>query len=156
VGQRRLQNKKKVNAAEIKHAPAAYSKEIRDLKRKSFVGFSEEIVDTPVALRLRKVLSKEHSNGLGTLINADGSRTGDWRETLETLMLTHFPESCIVRDTNESSKDIIKTMDGSRDEAWRRSKDLFKGKKVKWAVNKFKLYKSPGLLQNESKHCFYR
>jgi hypothetical protein len=34
-------------------------------------------------------------------------------------------------------------VDGSRDEAWRRSRDLFKGKKVKWAINKFKLYKSP-------------
>jgi hypothetical protein len=35
-------------------------------------------------------------------------------------------------------------MDGSRDEAWRRFRDLFKGKKVKWAIHKFKPYKSPG------------
>jgi hypothetical protein len=35
-------------------------------------------------------------------------------------------------------------MNGSRDEAWRRSRDLFKGNKVKWAINKFKPYKSPG------------
>jgi hypothetical protein len=72
------------------------------------------IVDTTVASRLRKVLSKEHSNGLGTLIKADGSRTGDQRETLETLMLTHFPESRILRDTNVASEDILKTMDDSR------------------------------------------
>jgi hypothetical protein len=45
------------------------------------------------------------------MLNADGSRTGDQRETLETR---------IVRDTN--SEDILKTMDGSRDEAWRRYK----------------------------------
>jgi hypothetical protein len=31
-------------------------------------------------------------------------------------------------------------MDGSWDVAWRRSRDLFKGKKVKWAINKFKPY----------------
>jgi hypothetical protein len=65
---RRLQNKKKVNRAEIKRALTAHSKEMWRLKMKSFVRFSEEIVDTPIALRLRKVLRKEHSNGLGSFI----------------------------------------------------------------------------------------
>jgi hypothetical protein len=41
-------------------------------------------------------------------------------------------------------EDILKTMDGSRDEAWWKSRDLFKGKKVKWAINKFKPCKSTG------------
>jgi hypothetical protein len=49
-----------------------------------------------------------------------------------------------MQDTNVASEDILKTMDSSRDEAWRRSRDLFKGKKVKWAINKFKPDKSPG------------
>jgi hypothetical protein len=40
----------------------------------------------------------------------------DQRETLETHMLTHFPESCIVWDTNVASEEILKTMDGSTDE----------------------------------------
>jgi hypothetical protein len=67
VGQRaevrRLQNKKKINREEFQRALTANSKEIRRLKRKYFVRFSEDIVDTSVASRLRKVLSKEHSNG---------------------------------------------------------------------------------------------
>jgi hypothetical protein len=63
-------------------------------------------VDTPIASRL---------------IKADGSRTGDKRETLETLMLIHFSENRIVWDTNVASEDILKTMDGSKDEAWRKS-----------------------------------
>jgi hypothetical protein len=75
--------RKKVNRAEFRRALTACSKEIQRLKRKSFVRFSEEIIDTPVALKL-KVLSKEHSNGLGTFIKADGSRTEDQSETLET------------------------------------------------------------------------
>jgi hypothetical protein len=81
---------------------------------------------------------------LETLIKADGSRTGDQRETLETLKLTHFPENRIVRDPNVDSEDILKTMDRSDDEAWRTSRDLCKGNKVKWAINKLKAYKSPG------------
>jgi hypothetical protein len=61
---------------------------------------------------------------LGTLIKAVGSRTGDQMQTLETLMLIHFPESRIVRDTNVASEDILKTMDDrSRVEAWRRSRE---------------------------------
>jgi hypothetical protein len=63
-----LQNKKKVNRGEFKLAQTAYNKKIRRLKRKSFVRFSEEIVDTSVASRLKKVFCKEHPNGLGTLI----------------------------------------------------------------------------------------
>jgi hypothetical protein len=120
-----MQNKKKANRAEFKCALTTNSKEIQRLKRKSFVRFTEEIIYNSVASRLRKELNKKHSNGLGTLIKADGSRTGDQRETLETLMLIHFLESRIVRDTNEASEDILKTMDGSRDKAWRRSRDLF-------------------------------
>jgi hypothetical protein len=104
---RRLQNKKKVNRVEFKLALTTYSKEIRRLKRKTLVRFSEEILDTPVVSRLRKLLSKEHSKGLGTLIKADRSHTGDQRETLETLMLTHFPESRIVGDMNVASEDIL-------------------------------------------------
>jgi hypothetical protein len=73
---RRLQNKKKVNRVEFKRAITAYSKEIRRLKRKFFVRFTDEIIDTPVASRLIKVLCKEHSYGLETLIKADRSRMG--------------------------------------------------------------------------------
>jgi hypothetical protein len=49
-----------------------------------------------------------------------------------------------LRETSVALEDILKTMDGSREEAWRKSMDLFRGKKVKWAINKFKPCKSPG------------
>jgi hypothetical protein len=39
---RRLQNKEKVERAEFKRALTAYSKEVRRLKRKPFVRFTEE------------------------------------------------------------------------------------------------------------------
>jgi hypothetical protein len=58
-------------------------------------------------------------------------------------MLTHFPERRIARDKNVASEDTFKTMYGGSDEAWKRSRDLFKGKKMKWAINKFKSYMSP-------------
>jgi hypothetical protein len=63
-----------------------YHRMIRRLKRKSLVKFSEEIKDTSAASRLRKVLSKDYTNGLETLLRVYGSRTKDQMETLETLM----------------------------------------------------------------------
>jgi hypothetical protein len=73
-------------------------------------------------------------------------------------MLTHFPEN--VWDMNVASEDILKTMGGSRDEVWRRFRDLFNGKKEKWAINKFKPYKSPDqtgysllFFKKQSKYC---
>jgi hypothetical protein len=112
--------------------------------RKRLIEWNSNAPELPNSSRLREVLSKEHSNELGTLIKAARFRTGDQRETFEILMLRHFPENHIVWDTNVASEDILKTMGGSRNEAWRRSRDLFKGNKVKWAINKFKPYKSPG------------
>jgi hypothetical protein len=94
------------------------------------VMFSEKVKGTPTASRLRKLFSKDHTNGLGTLLRADGSRTEDQKETLETLMMTHFPESLIVSETDtvQNKEPII--MDSSS-AAWKRSKELFNCKKVK-------------------------
>jgi hypothetical protein len=102
-------------------------------KRKSF----EEVKDTPAASRLRKVLSKDHTNGLETLLRADGLRTKDQKETLETLMMTHFPESLIVSKTDTVQYEESKIMDSSSG-AWKRSKGMFDCKKVKWAINSLK------------------
>jgi hypothetical protein len=109
---------------------------VRRSKRKSFVKLSDEVKDTPAASRLRKVLSKDHTNGLGTLLRADGSRTEDQKETLETLMMTHFPESLIVIETDTVQNEEPQIMDSSS-AVW----------KVKWAINSFEPHKSPGLDQ---------
>jgi hypothetical protein len=87
--------------------------EIRCLKIHSYVRFIEEIKD-PAASRLKKVLSKGHTNGLISLLKADA-------ETEDPMQMI-----------------------SSRSNAWRRSKKLFDGKKVTWAINQFKAYKSPG------------
>jgi hypothetical protein len=77
----------------IQSSPNDLQQNGSSLKRKSFVKFSEEVKDTPTASRLRKVLSKDHTNGLGTLLQADRLSTEYQKETLETPMMIHFPES---------------------------------------------------------------
>lgn len=139
---RKLENKKG-DRCKFKEALTEYNKAIRRLKRKSFRKFSEEIEDTPTAARLRKVLSKDHTNGIGTLRKVDGTRTNDQKETLEILMKTHFPGSQVIRDTSQShSSEPIKM--NNRSDALSKAKELFDSTRVKWAINKFKPYKSPG------------
>jgi hypothetical protein len=69
-------------------------------------------------------------------MRAHGSDTNDQKETLKAMVLTHF-------QTEEPIQ-----MKSSRSDAWSRPKQFFDGKKIKWAVNKFQRYKSPGLDQN--------
>jgi hypothetical protein len=78
--------------------------------------FSEEVKDTLIASQLRKLLSKDHTNGLGTLVRADGSHTEDLKETLETLMMTHFPESLIVSESDTVQNEEPKIMPLGRDQ----------------------------------------
>lgn len=92
---RRLFNRAKVTSDwdPYKKALSEYNKELRQAKRKDWKRVCEEINNAPTAARLHKVLSKDHSNGLGSLKKEDGSFTVDSSETLEVMIRTHFPGS---------------------------------------------------------------
>jgi hypothetical protein len=136
---------KKEERAKFKATLTTYNKAIRRLKRKSFVRFSEEILETSAAAGLRKILSKDHTNGLGSLRRVDRTLTGDQKEiTLEILMRTQFSESQRVNTSSMTGSDDLKGMDSNRQITWRASEGLIDGKKVKWAINNLKPYKSPG------------
>jgi hypothetical protein len=92
---------------------------------KSFVQFGEEINDTSDASRLKKILSKDYTNGLELLKRADGKRTNDQKETLETLTLAHFPENQVICDTNVPMSENPTKLYNSKADAWKKSKDLF-------------------------------
>jgi hypothetical protein len=50
-------------------------------------------------------------------------------------MLTHFPESQVIRDGNVPTSDNPKNIDYSKADTWKRSKKLFDTKKMKRAIN---------------------
>jgi hypothetical protein len=93
----------------------------------------------PVATRLQKTLSKGHSNGLGQLKRADGSYTDNMEETHKILMKVHFPGSVVDHQTPAPAVEYKRD---SR--AYSLSGKLFTADKVKWAVDKFGPFKSPG------------
>lgn len=147
-----------------KSALTEYNKEIRKSKRMDWRRTCESIENTPVVARLQKVLSKDHTNGLGTLKKENNCFTSDGTETLEIMMKTHFPGSIIVSKNNlpisgdttgqsntrmnteiepiinrSSASLLTSTHDGKN-----LADEIFTDSKVEWAINTFEPFKSPG------------
>lgn len=120
-----------------------YNKEVRKAKRKSWSNFCESVNATPVAARLKKVLCKEHSNGIGTLRKSDGSLTESREDTLELLLSTHFP-GCRKRQTTPTNLTKFRRFDGIEMRSFVRSKQIFNEQRIRWAIRSFEPFKSPG------------
>lgn len=129
--------------SEYKVALTEYNKELRRSKRKSWRQFCEGVNELPHAQRLQKILSKDHSNGLGLLRKPDGEYTATREESAELMLKTHFPDSILQKgcDVDRKFEEIPRCPTN-------RSKSLagkiFTQNKIRWAIKSFKPYKSPG------------
>lgn len=131
---RRLEDK-----TAYRKAMTEYCKQLREAKRRSWRAFCQEVVDTPTAARLHKVLAKEHCNGIGELKKGDGTLTSTNDETLSLLLATHFPGSNIFQG-NRPVQRVEAPIRNSR----RLASKIFTGNRIRWAIRSFKPYKSPG------------
>lgn len=143
---RRLYNQSRATNDQqlYKRTLTEYYKMIRKSKRRSWIGFCEGISDLPSASRVRKILSKDHSNGIGTLKKGDGSFTKDPRETLELLMSTHFPGSQVQDSPEPFNAESFVRFDNTNRDSWIKSKDIINPDRIKWAINSFIPFKSAG------------
>ena len=126
---------------------AAYKRELKRAKRKSWRLFCEKMEGVSETSRLRKILSTNPTSP-NYLIKPDGSWTESCEESLKLLMETHFPGNIEVSresDGNGVAHRII-------------TEDIVNEKRILWAIRGFKPYKSAGLdrivpaeLQNQSK-----
>ncbi|KAL1448474.1 hypothetical protein WDU94_005530 [Cyamophila willieti] len=137
---RRLFNRAKRSGEWEQHKEALtkYNLELRKSKRRTWRSFCEGINNQPTTARLQKVLAKDHSNGLGFLLNNEGNYTENSRETLELLLSTHFPGSILPTDNNM----VLQVWPTSRTKSL--AGRIFCKNKVQWAIRSFKPYKSPG------------
>ena len=143
---RRLFNKAKRTGewGEYKLALTEYNLELRRSKRATWRSFCEGINEVPSAVRLQKVLAKDHSNGIGFLQKADASFTESRKETIGLLLETHFPDSVVTQE-QEDSYDGPNEVDYSpHKRTWSLSGSIFTHSKVRWAIGSFKPFKSPG------------
>ena len=120
----------------------AYKKEIQNSKKEKWEKFCNDLEDISEGARIHKILSKEHKNKIGSLRTQDGSHTNNEKETLKILNSTHFPESQVNSYDQNHLKVSVRENSSAN---WELSLRLFSDDKVKWAVNTFKPFKSPGV-----------
>ena len=90
--------------------------------------------------RMQKLLSKDHTNNLGSSQRPDGSFTASEKETLSVLAENHFPGSTA---TTSGVAQAYTHIDHTTIN-YAASISLFSQGSVQWAVKSFKPYKSAG------------
>ena len=142
------QKKVKEAVKEYKEKLTKYNNERKLAKEKSWLSFCENLSSISSASRIHKVISKDHTNRMGTLKKENGEYTKDMQESLQLLAETHFSgcEQIAVAEEIEIESNFIITDD---------MRSMFSESSIKWAITSFKPFKSasedrifPALLQN--------
>lgn len=115
-----------------------YKKAMRNAKRNSWRTFCGEVDGIKPLAKLKKALAKEPFYP-GMLIKEDGTYTNSNNEVHDLLMKTHFPgiksmETAVNSNTSELQQCNIDL-----------ANRIVTPHTVKWAVNTFSPFKSPGL-----------
>jgi hypothetical protein len=121
---------------------AKYNSDVRKAKR-SWRRLCEEVKSTPEGARLYRILKQEPQNIVGMLLGPTGDYTKTGKETMDLLIQHHFPKSTPL-DDNENGH-IIGPLRRATADDWNMSKEVVTPNKIKWAINSFDPYKSPGL-----------
>lgn len=108
---------------------------------------------TPVVARLQKTLSKEHSNGRGSIRRVDGSFTVEPSDTLSEMLRIHFPDSIPQSRISDEGTEIvvsvhqktISLVSGTKRDAIKVAKEAFTCARVERAVRSFEPFKSAGM-----------
>lgn len=135
-----------------------YKNALKKAKTNSWRGLCHDVENTSEGARLHRILAKKPIGNIGTLRKPDGDYTVSGRDTLETLVRAHFPDSL-----ESVQPDLLSDLypDHIRREAqdWKLASIVFSRPKIEWAIRSFQPYKSPGpdgiypvLLQKGEKH----
>jgi len=111
----------------------AYKRELKRAKRKSWRLFCDKMEGVSETSRFRKILSTNPTTP-SNLIKPDGSWTESSEESLKLLMETHFP----------GNLEVSRESDGNRESQVITTVDIVNEKRILWAIQGFKPYKSAG------------
>ena len=118
-----------------------FKKLVRQRQRDAWRTFCEEIEDYTQTARLCKILAKDKDHDLCLLKRSDGTRTTDFRESLELLMETHFPGSVITERKEWPNE--VDTQPSDLD--WQMANQIVSEDRIRWAIQSFSPFKSPGI-----------
>ena len=85
---------------------------------------------------MHKILSKSHTNKIGTLIKDDGTYSKSEDEILEVLSKVHFPGRSAAKPSNSVTNVNVSTAE---------SESIFTDEIIKWAMDSFSPFKSAGM-----------
>ena len=127
-----------------------YKKETRKAQRANDEKRIEELKSIKDTSRLRKLLSKQESS-IGNLQNSQGTWTNSSEESLKLLLQTHFP-GCTFNKLMQDNRYYIDNSNNNNDNNNNDNlgytlniKKIITLSSVKWAINTFGPFKSPGL-----------
>jgi hypothetical protein len=95
--------------------------------------FCNSVKDLPMSARLHRALSRDSKIKLGTLVAPSWRRTQSKGETLELLLVTHFPKSMVTEEA-PSAACCAKRLDWWV--AWR----VVTYRRVEWTIDSFASY----------------
>lgn len=120
-----------------------YHDKLKRAKEKSFDDTCKKIDNLAAGSRLYKLMSKTHTNKLGTFKKSNNKYTDSEIESLKLLANTHFPNSVVLDDIQEEFEDEIHEVEDFDDDDL--SSNIFTNDKLKWAIKSFKAFKSAGM-----------
>lgn len=119
----------------------AFKKACRYAKRRAWREFCETVEGASASSRMHKILSKDRSDQVSSLKLPNGEFTQNESELLDHLLLSHFPGSIDV-DVNEVP--VLTDDSWVSDDVRSLGRHICDAATVRWAVNSFSPYKSPG------------
>ena len=131
---RRLQNiaKRTGNWSDYKSSLNRYTMSIKKAKEESFQKTVEGIESVAATARFCKLMSRNHTNGIGTL-RKGSVYTTTGKETLEFLAEIHFPNCQISDNVNQEDQYV----GSSLVEDFSLSECLFSEHAIRWAIKGF-------------------
>ena len=91
--------------------------------------------------RLCKILAKDKDHNLCLLKKSDGTRTTEFRESLELLMETHYPGS-VTTERKEWPNEVDTQLS---DSDWQMANQIVSEDRIRWTIQSFSPFKSPGI-----------
>lgn len=117
-----------------------YNQAQAELKEKCKKKFFEEADSIPAYARVHKILAKDPTVQVGSLLKSDGNYTENSKETVEYLLGVHFPGCAVPTEGPPGQSEYVPNRHD-----WKFAERIVKRGKVKFAIHKFHSFKSAGL-----------
>ncbi|XP_063993403.1 uncharacterized protein LOC135171044 [Diachasmimorpha longicaudata] len=142
LGNRAHKSKRAEDWTLYRNVQREYKRLIKQSKELTWRTNCEELEALSRISSLRRVFSGGPAQGLGGITLTSRETITEPREVLEHLVRAHFPDSTIEHPGECPEADWTRT--GGGDPDWELAARIVRLDRLRWAVDSFEMYKSPG------------